>query len=143
LAAAWFAAGACAAAAQSAPPAQPAATQPGQPPVVGTWERENGDARIRVGRCGEVLCGTLTWTARPRIDENNPDPALRRRSLVGVNVFFDMKPGADGRWEGQAYNPEDGRNYSASMVVAGGTLSTEGCVLGGLICRSVSWKRID
>ena len=109
----------------------------------GTWLRADGLARVRVAPCGSALCGTVTWTAEPRTDEHNPDPSLRSRRIVGVRVFFDMRPNGENRWSGRAYNPEDGRSYSGQMTLSGRRLTTQGCVLGGLLCRSLTWNRVN
>ncbi len=46
-------------------------------------------------------------------------------------------------WTGRAFNPEDGRTYSGKMVLNGRRLKTSGCVLGGLICKTVAWQRFN
>ena len=109
--------------------------------VKGVWLRETGTSKVRIAPCGDALCGTIAWEQTPRADANNPDPAKRTRPLVGVQVFFSMKPAGEDRWNGSAYNPEDGKTYSGSMILSGESLTTKGCVLGGLICKSVSWTR--
>jgi uncharacterized protein (DUF2147 family) len=114
-----------------------------QATVIGNWQRSDGTSRMRVAPCGNALCGTITWTDQPRTDQHNPNPELRSRPTVGLRVFFDMRPSGDSRWSGQAYNPEDGGTYSGTMSVSGTTLTTQGCVLGGMICRSTTWNRIN
>ena len=54
-----------------------------------------------------------------------------------------MKPNGDNAWSGSAFNPEDGKNYSGKMTLSGDTLTTAGCVLGGLVCKSVKWSRVN
>ncbi len=100
--------------------------------VAGTWLRESGASRVRFAKCGEAMCGTLAWLK----DTNGP-------AKVGQRIFYDMKPSGDGKWTGSAFNPEDGKTYSGTMTLAGDKLTTSGCVLGGLICRSVSWNRAN
>ncbi len=100
--------------------------------ATGTWLRENGASRVRIGKCGDALCGTVAWVK---------DPASP--SKVGQRVFYDMKPDGAGKWKGSAFNPEDGKTYSGTMSVSGGALTTAGCVFGGLICRSVSWSKVN
>ena len=109
--------------------------------VTGTWLRETGTSKVRIAPCGEALCGTIAWEKSPRNDVNNPDASKRGRPLVGTQVFFNMKPAGSNKWDGSAYNPEDGKTYSGSMTLSGEALTTKGCVLGGLICKSVSWSR--
>jgi len=100
--------------------------------ALGTWLRDNGNSRVRFSKCGEALCGSIVWLKEPT------DTAK-----VGQRVFFDMKPNGAGKWSGSAFNPEDGKTYSGTMSLAGDTLTTAGCVLGGLICRSVKWSRVN
>lgn len=112
------------------------AVAPGAPAlaqdVAGTWLRDSGASRVRFAKCGEVMCGTLAWLK----DTSGP-------AKVGQRIFYDMKPAGDGKWSGSAFNPEDGKTYSGTMTLAGDKLTTSGCVLGGLICRSVTWNRAN
>lgn len=98
--------------------------------VVGTWERDTGASRVRFSKCGEALCGSLSWLK----DTNGP-------AKVGQRIFYDMKPNGANKWSGSAFNPEDGKTYSGTMTLSGNMLTTAGCVMGGLICRSVKWNR--
>ena len=98
----------------------------------GEWLRDNGAAKVRIAPCGgEALCGAISWLKNPATD-----PAK-----IGQQVFFDMKPHGENVWTGSAFNPDDGRTYSGKMTLSGDRLTTAGCVLGGLICKSVSWTR--
>jgi len=98
--------------------------------VTGTWLRDTGASKVRFAKCGEAVCGTISWLK----DASGP-------AKLGQRIFYDMKPAAGGKWNGSAFNPEDGKTYSGTMSLAGDTLTTAGCVLGGLICRSVKWSR--
>lgn len=100
--------------------------------VTGTWLRDSGASRVRFAKCGEAMCGTLAWLKDP----NGP-------AKVGQRIFYDMKPSGAGKWSGSAFNPEDGKTYAGTMTLAGDKLTTAGCVLGGLICRSVVWNRAN
>ena len=53
-----------------------------------------------------------------------------------------MKPNGDNAWAGVAFNPEDGQRYTGKMTLSGDRLTTAGCVLGGLICKSFGWTRV-
>jgi len=98
--------------------------------VVGEWKRDDGKTKVRFAPCGGAVCGSITWLS----DADSP-------AKVGQQVFFDMKPNGEGNWAGSAFNPDDGRTYSGKMKLAGDRLSTAGCVLGGLICKSYDWTR--
>jgi uncharacterized protein (DUF2147 family) len=98
----------------------------------GTWLRENGESRVRIAKCGDAFCGTLAWVKNPE------SPAK-----VGARVFYDMKEAGANTWGGKAFNPEDGRTYAGKLVVKGSTMTTTGCALGGMICRSVNWTKVN
>jgi uncharacterized protein (DUF2147 family) len=108
----------------------------------GTWLTQSGDTRVRIARCGAVYCGTIV-TSTYQKDTNNSDPALRERPIVGVRMIWDAKPEGDG-FSGQLYNPQDGRTYTGKLkVMTPATLQLSGCVLGGLICRSQTWTKVN
>jgi uncharacterized protein (DUF2147 family) len=96
----------------------------------GTYLRDTGASKVRIAKCGEAYCGSLVWLK----DANGP-------AKVGQRIFYDMKPAGEDKWEGKAFNPEDGKTYSGKMTLSGGSLTTAGCALGGLICKSVSWEK--
>jgi uncharacterized protein (DUF2147 family) len=98
--------------------------------VTGTWLRDSGASKVRLAKCGEAVCGTISWLK----DASGP-------AKLGQRIFYDMKPSGAGKWSGSAFNPEDGKTYSGTMSLSGDTLTTAGCVMGGLICRSVKWSR--
>jgi hypothetical protein len=59
----------------------------------GTWLID-GRAVLQISDCGGLACGRIVWLLKPhdsqgqlRGDENNPDPALRRRRLCGLTVL--------------------------------------------------------
>jgi uncharacterized protein (DUF2147 family) len=99
--------------------------------IAGTWLRESGLSKVKFTPCGGAICGHIVW-----IKTGVDTPAK-----VGQRLFFDMKPTGPNTWSGSAINPDDGKTYSGKISLSGGTLTTEGCALGGLICRSSTWTR--
>ncbi|RFB79695.1 DUF2147 domain-containing protein [Methylovirgula sp. 4M-Z18] len=99
--------------------------------INGVWLRDTGISKVRFAPCGAAVCGTISWL------KEGADPNAK----VGEKVFFDMKPDGPDSWAGSAFNPEDGKTYTGKMTLSGGTLTTKGCVLGGLICKSITWTR--
>jgi len=100
--------------------------------VSGIWMRDTGVSKVRFAKCGNSLCGTIVWLK----SQNGP-------AHIGQKVFYDMKPLGENLWEGSAFNPEDGKTYTGKMTLSGTVLTTSGCGLGGLICKSASWTRAD
>jgi len=123
--------------------AVPAMSAPEPVSPAGTWLSENGEIQVRIGECGVSYCGTIVSSRRFRRDENNPDPSLRARPLVGLRMIWDLTSTPEGSWTGSLYNPQDGRTYSGRLRVTAPTaLELSGCILGGLICRSQVWTRV-
>ncbi|KLK91456.1 hypothetical protein AA309_20440 [Microvirga vignae] len=108
----------------------------------GTYLSESGETRVRIAKCGQVYCGTIISTQGDARDVNNPDANLRGRSLVGVQMISNIEPSGNG-FTGQLYNYKDGKTYTGKMSFAGKSMQLSGCVLGGLICRSQTWAKLN
>ena len=111
--------------------------------MAGTYLSQSGETRVRMSPCGSAFCGTIVWVSKPGNDVNNPDPAKRDRSLVGIQMIFNMKSTGGASYAGSLYNYQDGKTYTGKAKVTARGLDLSGCVLGGLICRSQSWTRVD
>ena len=118
----------------------------------GTWLTQTGGSRIKIADCSGALCGTIIWlkepndpdTGKPKTDKNNSDAAKRSRPLLGVQIVLGMKPAGTDKWSGQVYNAEDGKTYSGNLTMTGaGTLTLQGCALGGLVCKGQNWTRVN
>ncbi len=102
--------------------------------ATGTWLRESGASHVKIAPCGGgALCGTITWIK----------PGTDTKAKIGQRIFYDMKPDGADAWKGSAFNPEDGQNYAGKMSLSGSTLTTAGCAMGGMICKSTSWTRVN
>ena len=115
----------------------------------GTWLTQAGDARVKISKCGGGICGHIVWlrepmdtaTGQPATDSKNPNPALAKRSMIGLPLFFGMQPAGPGKWSGQIYNADDGNTYASSITVTSAVaLRVEGCV--GALCGGETWSRV-
>jgi uncharacterized protein (DUF2147 family) len=104
---------------------------------------------VKVSKCGSGLCGVIVGlkepidlaTGKPQVDDKNPNPALKKRPMIGLTLFSGMQPVAPNKWSGQIYNADDGGTYASSVSVAGpDTLRVEGCV--GALCGGENWTRV-
>jgi uncharacterized protein (DUF2147 family) len=111
---------------------------------IGDWRVGDGNATVRITQCGAALCGVVVSTqSAPGRDIKNPDPAKRRRSVIGIQVLSNMKPTGPNSWTGTSYNAEDGQTYSSRMSMQGDrALSVQGCVPNGGLCGSETWTRV-
>lgn len=121
----------------------------------GEWVTEEGNARVLVEPCADTpenLCGHMVWLenptdeeGNPQRDDNNPEPELQGRKLIGETpIVWDMQPDSDGQsWEGgRIYDPENGRTYRARMeLVDAGTLDIRGYVGRPIFGRTTTWTR--
>lgn len=110
---------------------------------VGTFVSQSGDTRVRFAPCGNQICGTIVSVRGQTRDEKNEDASLRGRNLVGVRMIT-MRPAGANAWQGTLYNFQDGKTYNGRMSMPNAnSMSLSGCVLGGLICRSQTWTRVN
>jgi uncharacterized protein (DUF2147 family) len=108
----------------------------------GEWRVADGAAHIKIDDCGGRMWGIVSWAQQHGIDENNPDPAKRNRSTLGMPVILGMRPAQANRWEGEIYNAQNGKTYSGSITLnSPDVLRIEGCVLG-FLCGGQTWTRV-
>jgi uncharacterized protein (DUF2147 family) len=111
----------------------------------GYWITADRRALVRIAPCGTKLCGKISrvLAGGPKVpsgDVNNPQPSLRSRPLVGLQVLSGFKLRGSNWVEGRAYDPKSGQSYNAKLTPnPDGTLTVTGCVL--FICRSQTWHR--
>jgi uncharacterized protein (DUF2147 family) len=114
----------------------------------GTWLTQAGDAKVKVTKCGGGICGAIVWlrqpidpaTAKPAVDDKNPNPTLAKRPMMGLPLFSSMQPAGPNKWSGQIYNADDGNSYASNISVASpDALKVEGCV--GSLCGGETWTR--
>jgi uncharacterized protein (DUF2147 family) len=129
--------------------AAPSVRAQGAPEPTGVWLTQAGDARVKISKCGGGICGTIVGlkdpidpaTGKPQVDDKNPNPALKKRPMIGLPLFSSMQPVASNKWSGQIYNADDGGTYASSVSAAGpDTLRVEGCV--GALCGGETWTRV-
>jgi uncharacterized protein (DUF2147 family) len=99
--------------------------------LLGDWQRGDGHVRIRIAACGNALCATNTWVKDTGSSEK-----------VGEKLIFTVTQKPDG-WFGSAYDPQRKLTISAKLKVMGKRMVSSGCLLSGLMCRSVDWTRLE
>ena len=115
----------------------------------GLWLTADKDAKIRVTRCGNGICGNIAWmkepndaSGQPRLDKANADASKRNRPMLGVPIILNMQPDGADKWSGKVYNAEDGKIYDASFSLVGANQAgLRGCLL--IICKTSTWTRTN
>jgi uncharacterized protein (DUF2147 family) len=128
-----------------------------QDAVSGAWRSADGSELV-IAACPAGFCGTLTKPSVSRediakhgseqaamesfIDERNPDEALRSRPLIGLEILRVSATANPWFFEGQVYNPTDGKTYSGAITVTGAdTMVLKGCAVF-VFCREEQWTRV-
>lgn len=112
--------------------------------VLGNWANPSGSI-IQIYRCGSDICAKLIFisaSAPTHFDTENPDPALRGRSLCGLKIGTGFElAGPDRAQGGRLYDPKSGKIYSGSMTREGDKLKLRGYVGISLFGRTETWTR--
>ncbi len=115
-------------------------------PVAGRWLTADKDAVIVIAPCGKALCGTIEkfLVAPPQgndqRDINNPDPAKRKRRLLGSAILSSFTADGD-LWRGQIYDPKSGKSYrSVIRRKSANALEVKGCI--GPFCQTQVWEKV-
>ena len=117
--------------------------------VIGKWKLDDGTAIVEVYKSGDAFNGKIVWleeptdeNGAPAKDKNNPDPALRKRELIGLNMLSGLKKDGGEYSGGKIYDPSNGKTYNCSMKVEGKVLKVRGSLdKKGLIGRTMDWFR--
>jgi uncharacterized protein (DUF2147 family) len=99
------------------------------------WKTDGDKSRLDLFKCGEKLCGKVVWLKVPtyadsndgpvgtsKVDRKNPNAALRKRPILGLQVMSGLTKIGDTRWgNGTCYDPESGKSYRCSMELVSPT----------------------
>lgn len=118
--------------------------------IIGKWVSSSGGAHILIYKKGEKYCGRIIWLknpndeqGKPKIDLKNPDPELRIKPAVGLEVLKNFIYVGEGVWEnGTIYDPKSGRTYSCKMTMNGtNNLDIRGYMGITMLGRTENWTR--
>jgi len=83
--------------------------------IVGSWFNEDKTSKIEIYKAGETYSGKIVWLAeleknpeRKPKDKNNPNPELRTRNVLGMDIINGLQY-SGGKWiNGTIYTPKRG-----------------------------------
>lgn len=120
--------------------------------VIGYWvgessilhvEKQNGQLTATVVALNDPVYLETENIGTPgalRKDDNNPEPSLRGRTLLGLNLLQNYVY-EDNRWQGRIYDPESGNTYSSRMSVdRNGQLKMRGYIGAPMFGRTAIFK---
>lgn len=114
-------------------------------PITGQWLTKEGKAIVTVAPCGAGICGRITKVLKPNpeghgVDERNPNPALRNRPIVGLQILSNFADGGKD-WRGRIYDPEAGKEYRSILKkLPDGNLQVQGCI--AFLCQTQLWRPV-
>lgn len=120
--------------------------------IIGVWETGDGNLKFEMFDSGETYSARILHGARLleedgktyKKDSQNPDPALRERSLEGL-VFITGLTWDDGdrRWEdGSLYQAASGRTVSARAELEGEVLELRAYMGRPMLGRTITLRRV-
>ncbi|MBV5263854.1 DUF2147 domain-containing protein [Pinisolibacter aquiterrae] len=102
-----------------------------EPSPFGLWARGDGNARVRIARCGSDICAVNTWIREGTKGEK-----------TGDKLVMTVEPAGAGRWTGTAFDPQRDLSYRLTMTVGAASMTTRGCIVVGLLCKEMGWTRL-
>ncbi|GEO04737.1 hypothetical protein AAE02nite_24010 [Adhaeribacter aerolatus] len=117
---------------------------------LGTWTNEDKEARFQIYKCGEKLCGKISWlkepmlNGKPKVDSKNPDEKLRGQPILGMVFLKDFSYTGNNKWDnGSIYDPKSGKIYACYLkILDENKMEVKGYIGISLIGRSQIWTRI-
>jgi uncharacterized protein (DUF2147 family) len=100
------------------------------PDISGNWLRTDGTARINVASCGAQICAVNTWIKHTIRDEK-----------VGDQIVMTLEARGDSRLFGAAFDVRRNRSYSIDITIDRNSMQTHGCLIKGIVCKTMSWNR--
>jgi len=123
--------------------------------LFGVWVTEGGGAKLEIFPCGNKACGKVIWLKHPnyvnssdgpvgmeKVDRKNSDPALRNRSIIGLQVMEGLSLEGDWWRNGSCYDPQSGTTYQCKMrLESASELRLRGFIGFSLLGRTYTLSR--
>jgi uncharacterized protein (DUF2147 family) len=131
----------------------------GDKDILGTWYNQEKDAKIDISKCGDKYCGKIVWIKEPnyppgskegtpgtpKLDNNNPNPELKKVPRLGLEIMRDFEFSGDNLWKnGKIYDPKNGKTYSGKITMTSQKeLDLRGFVGLSLFGRTAKWTKAE
>lgn len=123
--------------------------------IIGTWISEQRNFVVQVYKEGDSFKAVVLWfddsddKSRPmetRLDDKNPDKALRTRKVLGMSVLRNLEYNPKSNtWEnGVIYDAKNGKEWtSCAAMQSDGCLKVTGYWHFKFIGKSIKFKRLS
>lgn len=121
--------------------------------ICGKWQNTDKNLIVQVYKEDEQFKAKLVWfdngagagAMETWTDKHNPDPALRSRKLLGMNVLEKLvyNPNTNSWEEGMIYDAQNGRHWNSSAYIdKNGQLKVKGYWHFKFIGKTMTFNRI-
>ena len=109
--------------------------------IFGKWITGDGDGVVEIYESNGKVNGKVVWLEQgaDTRDKHNPDPALKNRKLLGIDLLSGLTK-KDKKYEGgKVYDPKSGKTYKCAIWLDGKELKVRGYL--GVFHATQTWKR--
>ena len=94
--------------------------------ILGYWLNEDKDAKVDITVVDGIYFGEIVWldepiepeTGLPKVDDENSDPELAKRPVMGLQLLKDFEYEGEDIWMGGTiYDPKNGKTYKCKMTM--------------------------
>lgn len=120
--------------------------------LLGVWLNQDADAHIELTKRDGKIYGKVIWlkipidpeTGKPKVDKHNPDPKLKTRPSLGLEILKNFTFDGKNEWSGgEIYDPKTGKTYSSYMTMQSkDILKLRGYIGISLIGKTNVWTRV-
>lgn len=121
--------------------------------IIGVWLSSEKDLKVEIYKQNDAYFGKIVWFAcEPQTpdmnafkDTENPNPALRGRKWLGLNVLKNLTYNNKGYWSGgEIYDPNTGSTYNTTVrLLNNDQVSVKGYWGIELIGKNMEFHRIS
>ena len=117
--------------------------------VLGRFWLPEKDGQVEIYRQGDKYFGRIvSYDVAGQLDEKNPDPDLRKRPIVGIDLLADFRYDEEGaRWfDGTIYDAKSGKTYKCRLWFEdddSGALWARGYIGISLLGRTELFQRVS
>ncbi|MBO9560014.1 MAG: DUF2147 domain-containing protein [Caulobacter sp.] len=108
----------------------------------GVWRNPKNSVHVEIKPCGGgKACGVVVWAN----DEAKADAKKGGTpELVGLQLLRDFQLQKNGSWKGKVFVPDLNMNFNGTADFPNATtMKAKGCLIGGFLCKSQTWRRVD
>jgi uncharacterized protein (DUF2147 family) len=118
--------------------------------ITGVWLNNLGNAEVEIFKRDGKFFGKIVWIKVPNDmdinlakDKNNPDPSLRSRKILELEILTDLAY-ENGAWiDGKLYSPEKGQTVDCKVEISDDNKTLFVKASKGIFSKTLEWKKVD